>query len=200
MVAVGTMKRLNVFFYRFRWWFSAGFLVFVLAAFLIKGAKDSTFIEGANEELRQLFSERQGRLGGFLETNEHNLQILLEASEFKKNIEHLTLTEPLEREKSIEALREAFLYHRKEVQYKNAFILSAEGELLFELENKDAVPFQPLNKPATENQSEKELTLKSVFERVRMTLAPAYSEFGWMQVVNASWLSFLRPSKFPKGY
>jgi len=23
---------------------------------------------------------------------------------------------------------------------------------------------------------------------------------GWMQVVNASWLSFLRPSKFPKGY
>jgi len=22
----------------------------------------------------------------------------------------------------------------------------------------------------------------------------------WMQVVNASWLSFLRPSKFPKGY
>ncbi|HBN22952.1 MAG TPA: hypothetical protein DD412_06925 [Holosporales bacterium] len=190
-------NRFNLFSYQYRWLFSMGFVFFIFVAFMLKGMKDYTFVEEANAELRQLFSERQAHLRDFLEDNEVSLQVLLEAPEFKQNIEKLKTSDPLEKEKALEALRRSFRYHQKEVHYGNTFILSAEGQLLFELKKKNSASFQFLNEDvgAEHEQEEggKQRTLKSVFERVRMTLAPAYSEFIYDQKEKKPFLYLVVP-------
>lgn len=202
MGEIGKTNRFNVFSYQCRWLFAIGFVFFVFVAFMLKGVKDSTFVKESNEELRQLFSERQGDLRDFLESNEVNLQILLEAPEFKKNIEKLGASDSFEREKVLEELRESFRYHRKEVHYRNTFILSSTGQLLFELEHNNAASFRFLNEDVAEQgdqeKGEKQRALKNVFERVRMTLAPAYSEFIYDQKEKKPFLYLVVPVLYEK--
>ena len=201
MGKIEKVNRFNVLSYQYRWLFAVALVFFVFVVFMLKGIKNDTFIEDANKELRQLFSERQGALGDFLESNEVNLRVLLELSEFKKNIEKLRISDLLERGKALEELRGAFLHHQKEVHYRNTFILSSEGEMLFALEHQNAPFFQFLNesiegeKKDTQEQAqgEKQRVLKSVFERVRMTLAPAYSEFIYDQKEKRPFLYLVVP-------
>ncbi len=99
----------------------------------------------ANSELRQLFSERQKHVKGFLEKNQQTIQDILELPELKNNIEKLGISNPPEQGKIIEELRGLFRYHKEKAQYNNAFILSSQGNVLFELEKNTFIPFDKLN-------------------------------------------------------